>query len=77
MSQNQLDTAVYISELMDRARKAQKTAEGFSQKKVDELAAAITWEIAANDEVVKELAEFSFKECRLGDVASKTTVVPE
>jgi sulfoacetaldehyde dehydrogenase len=68
---NQNDPSVYISELMKRARKAQKIAEGFSQEKVDELAAAITWEIAANDELVQELAEFSFNECRLGDVPSK------
>ncbi|MBT4268848.1 MAG: aldehyde dehydrogenase family protein [Deltaproteobacteria bacterium] len=75
MSQDQLDPAVYISELIDRARKAQKIAEGFSQKKVDELAAAITWEIVANDDLVKELAEFSFDECRLGDIPSKIAKV--
>jgi sulfoacetaldehyde dehydrogenase len=75
MSQDQLDPAVCISELIDRARKAQKIAEGFSQQKVDELAAAITWEIVANDDIVKELAEFSFEECRLGDVASKIAKV--
>ncbi|MBI9101314.1 MAG: aldehyde dehydrogenase family protein [Spirochaetales bacterium] len=71
MSQNQIDPAVYISELMERARKAQKIAEGFSQEKVDELAAAITWEIAANNKLGRELAEFSFEECGLGDVDSK------
>ncbi|MCJ7779889.1 MAG: aldehyde dehydrogenase family protein, partial [Acidimicrobiia bacterium] len=60
---------------MRRARKAQRVAEGFSQQKVDELAAAITWEIAANDELLEELAEFSFNECRLGDVASKIAKV--
>ena len=63
--------ATYISELMTRARKAQKIAEGFSQEKVDELAYAIVWEIVANDELVQELAEFSYDECRLGDVPSK------
>jgi len=71
MSQNQMDPAMQISELMDRARKAQKIAEGFSQEKVDELAHAIVWEIVANDELVQELAEFSYDECRLGDVPSK------
>lgn len=75
MSLNQLDPAVYISELIDKARKAQKIAEGFSQQKVDELAAAITWEIVANEDLVKELAEFSFNECQLGDVASKIAKV--
>ncbi len=75
MSRNDSDTTVYIAELISRARKAQKEAEGFSQQKVDELAAAITWEIAANDELVKELAEFSYNECRLGDVSSKIAKV--
>jgi len=75
MKQNQIDPVPYISALMDRARKAQKIAEGFSQQKVDELAAAITWEIVANDDVVKELAQVSFDECRLGDVASKIAKV--
>ena len=75
MSQNDVDAAAYISELMGRARKAQKIAEGFPQRKVDELAAAITWEIAANDDLVREVAEFSFAEYRLGDVASKIAKV--
>ena len=71
MNQNLSDPAACISELIGSARRAQKIAEGFSQRKVDELAAAITWEIAANDELVQELAEFSFNECGLGDAASK------
>ncbi len=75
MSQNQEDSAAYIAELMSRAREAQLMASGFSQEKVDELAAAITWEIVANDTLVAELAEFSFNECRLGDVASKISKV--
>ena len=75
MSQIEADTATYISELMHRARKAQKIAEGFSQEKVDELAAAIVWEIAANDELLQEIAEFSFEECQLGDIPSKVAKV--
>jgi sulfoacetaldehyde dehydrogenase len=75
MSQNDLDIAAHISELIERARRAQKVAEGFSQEKVDELAAAIVWEIAANDELLQEIAEFSFEECQLGDVPSKVAKV--
>ncbi len=71
MNQNKVEPTAFVSEIMDRARKAQKIAEGFSQEKVDELAAAITWEIVLNDDLVKELAEFSYDECRLGDVPSK------
>ena len=75
VSNNQSETTLYIAELMERSRRAQKIAARFSQNKVDELAAAITWEIAANDEVVRELAEFSYNECGLGDVASKIAKV--
>jgi len=75
MNQNQVDPVAFISELMDRARIAQKIAEGFSQEKVDELAAAITWEIVLDDDLVKELAEYSLEECRLGDVSSKIAKV--
>ena len=68
---NQSDPAARIAELIRRARAAQQVAEGFSQERVDELAAAITWEIVADDKLVRELAEYSFDECRLGDVESK------
>jgi sulfoacetaldehyde dehydrogenase len=75
MEQHGKDPALVVSELVRRAREAQRIAESFSQARVDELAAAITWEIAANDKLVRELAEFSFNECRLGDVQSKITKV--
>lgn len=61
----------YISGLIARARKAQKLAECLTQSEVDELAAAITWEFVSNKKLVEELAEFSFNECRMGDVQSK------
>jgi len=61
----------YISGLIARARKAQKLAEFLTQSDVDELAAAITWEFVSNKKLVEELAEFSFNECRMGDVQSK------
>jgi sulfoacetaldehyde dehydrogenase len=61
----------YISELIARARKAQKSAELLTQPQVDELAAAIAWEFVSDDKLVAELAEFSFNECRMGDIPSK------
>jgi len=61
----------YISELMSRARKAQRMAERLTQQEVDELAAAITWEFVSNDKLVEDLAEFSLNECRMGDKPSK------
>ncbi|MDA3950836.1 MAG: aldehyde dehydrogenase family protein [Spirochaeta sp.] len=75
MSQNSTDPTVFISQLIARAKAAQSIAEGFSQEKVDELAAAITWEIVADDALVKELAEYSFEECQLGDIPSKIAKV--
>lgn len=71
MSRHEIDATMQVAKLIERARKAQKIAERFPQAKVDELAGAITWEIAANDEVVRDLAEFSYDECRLGDAHSK------
>ena len=69
------DYAKQIELLMGAARKAQKIAEGFSQAKVDELATALVWEMAANEAVVKELAEMAYAETKMGDVASKITKV--
>jgi sulfoacetaldehyde dehydrogenase len=61
----------YISELIARARKAQKTTESLTQNEVDELAAAIAWEFVSNEKLLQELAEFSYNECRMGDIQSK------
>jgi sulfoacetaldehyde dehydrogenase len=66
-----------LAQLMQRARAAQKIAASFTQEKVDELAAAIVWEIVADEALIQELAEFSFNECRLGDVQSKIVKVRE
>lgn len=73
----QVNTEEYIANLMKRARAAQAIIEGFSQEQVDRLAAAITWEIVLDDALVEELANFSFQECRLGDVPSKIAKVRE
>ena len=69
------EAAVEIASLMERARNAQQIAEGFSQEKVDELAGAIAWEFVTNTELVREIARFSFDECRLGDYASKVAKI--
>lgn len=41
-----MSTKQAINELVERARVAQKIAENFSQKKVDELAAAIVYTLS-------------------------------
>ena len=71
MANQEKSVEEYISELMARARKAQKLAERLTQEEVDELAAAVTWEFVSNDKLIEELAEFSYNECRMGDVPSK------
>jgi sulfoacetaldehyde dehydrogenase len=71
MADQEVIVEEYISELITRARKAQKSAERLTQHEVDELAAAIAWEFVSNEKLVQELAEFSFNECRMGDVQSK------
>jgi sulfoacetaldehyde dehydrogenase len=60
-----------VSELIARARKAQRLAEHLTQPEVDELAAAIAWEFISNEKLMEELAQFSYNECRMGDVPSK------
>ena len=77
MQESENQAVVTISDLMKRAREAQQIAQSFSQEKVDELAAAVTWEIVADDTIVRDLAEYSYQECRLGDVESKFIKVRE
>jgi sulfoacetaldehyde dehydrogenase len=59
-----------ISELVERARTAQKEAESFSQRKVDELAAAIVYRLSRPD-LAEELAEYCVEETDIGKVESK------
>lgn len=77
MNKPEVNTENYIAGLMERARTAQRIAATLSQAEVDELAAAIVWEIVAKEELIRELAEYSFEECRLGDVNSKIVKVRE
>lgn len=60
-----------IGELIDRARKAQQIAEKFDQAKVDEITAALAYEIAFDQKLIDEMAEMAYEETQLGDVPSK------
>ncbi|MCU9614888.1 aldehyde dehydrogenase family protein [Caldibacillus lycopersici] len=71
MTTTSINEAVYIEEIIKKARRAQKIAEGFRQEKVDELAAAIAYEISTNEALVTELAEMAMEETQLGDLPSK------
>ena len=74
MSKNVIaDTAEakFIAGLMERARKAQKVIEGYNQEQVDELVAAIVWEIIRDDEKIETMSRMALDETRLGDMESK------
>lgn len=60
-----------IFALIQRAKAAQQIIATYTQEQVDELVAAIAWEIVCNEEVVRDLAELATEETELGDVASK------
>ena len=72
MSQNVVD---YVAGLVERARKAQKIAEGFSQEQVDKLVTAIAWGMGGNEEIPNDLATMALEETKLGDHASKVIKV--
>jgi sulfoacetaldehyde dehydrogenase len=59
-----------VAEAIDRARKAQAIARGFSQRKVDELAAAIVY-VLSRKEVATEIAQMAYEETGMGRVESK------
>jgi len=71
------DVEQFITQLIEKSKKAQSIIEKFSQEQVDRLAGAITWEIVKDDKLVDELCDFSLKECRLGDLESKIIKVKE
>ena len=60
----------YISQLIERARKAQKIAESYTQEQVDELVMAIAWS-TVKKEVAQELAQMAYDESKMGNVETK------
>jgi len=65
-----MDAREEIFVLYNRAKKAMKIADGFSQRKVDELAAAIIYKLA-DENLAREIAEFALEETQMGNVQSK------
>lgn len=59
-----------IGDIMKRAKSAQKTAEGFSQQTVDELAAVLVY-VLSRPKLAKEIAEDCIDETGIGDVEAK------
>lgn len=64
------DKQTYVAELFARARKAQAIAEDFSQRKVDELAAAIVYSLS-REKTALDIAQLAFEETGMGNVESK------
>ncbi|MFS8541489.1 MAG: aldehyde dehydrogenase family protein [Tissierellales bacterium] len=65
-----LEEQRYVSELIERARRAQKIAEGFDQEKVDHLITAIAWNIVKPG-TIEEIARLAVEETQLGNYESK------
>ncbi len=60
----------YITDLMTRAREAQKVIEFFPQEKVDHMCELIAW-ATIQDPFARSLAELAVEETQMGDVESK------
>ncbi len=60
----------YVASLIERARKAQEIAEGFSQERVDHLTKAIVWNIVKPDNADK-ISKLAVEETQYGNYDSK------
>lgn len=65
-----MDTELEISKLVERARAAQAIVEGYSQRRLDELAAAIVYTFS-REALANEIARLAVEETDMGNVASK------
>lgn len=65
-----IDDKMYISSLVERARKAQKEIEHLSQRRVDEIAAAIVYSLS-REKMAKKIAEMAYEETGMGKIESK------
>lgn len=68
--QTKVEAREYIAGLIERARKAQKVAEGYSQEFVDELITAVCWDIV-KDGPAQEIAKLAVEESRMGTYEAK------
>ncbi|MDX9917184.1 MAG: aldehyde dehydrogenase family protein [Gudongella sp.] len=65
-----LEEKNYVSDLIERARRAQEIAEGFDQERVDHLVTAIVWNIVKPG-TVEKISEFAVEETQMGNYDSK------
>ena len=64
------DCQKIISDLVERAREAQRIVSGYSQEQIDEVCLAIGWEVY-NDENIQILARMAVEETNMGNVEDK------
>ncbi|WP_432407863.1 acylating sulfoacetaldehyde dehydrogenase [Wukongibacter sp. M2B1] len=64
------EAKMFISELMERARKAQAKIENYTQEQVDTLVKSIAWSIV-KDENAKKISELAVEESQLGNYDGK------
>lgn len=64
-----------VKELVNKGKEAQKSIASYTQEQVDRLVTAIVYDIVANDEKVKSMAQMAVDETKLGDYESKLTKV--
>lgn len=60
----------YVASLIERARKAQEIAEGFSQERVDHLTKAIVWNVV-KPETADKISKLAVEETQYGNYDSK------
>ncbi|MDL2259493.1 aldehyde dehydrogenase family protein [Deltaproteobacteria bacterium OttesenSCG-928-K17] len=65
----------YVAGLVERARKAQKSVENYTQQQVDALVRAVAYELGVKEGVAEELATMALEETGLGDYTSKVAKV--
>ena len=65
-----INATEYVASLIERARKAQEIAEGFSQERVDHLIKAIVWNIVKPDNADK-ISKLAVEETQYGNYDSK------
>ena len=65
-----LEEERYVSQLIERAREAQRIAESFDQERVDHLITAIAWNIVKPG-TIEEIARFAVEETQMGNYESK------
>jgi len=65
ITMSEINATQFVQSLMQRARAAQKIAEGYTQEQVDKLCAAITWAVVKEDNA-RKIAKLAFEESQMG-----------